>query len=1304
MKKFVFTALTVFAIFCSGATSIISESSGIQINETIAGFKFEFEKIDGKDIKKCVFPDDYLKAGHYPETEFFEKTFHFAVPEGSSPSLDYSLNGTQTFNRSELVTFESFKKGKNGMIISSYEIPEHREDRELKPAELNYFGRMNNMDIYRVIFRPLTVKKDLAVISTGINIKVKFGRSFENPKAENKKAKDSFENSLINLDYALNNPVKFKKQTSECFLDRQTEWMKLKIKDEGIYKVTGSALRSEGADLSAVLCSRIKVYSGAGKDIENNPVDSLYPVFHGASEISRKVVDLNSNGYFEDGDQIIFYAAQTTQRGPAVSTHYCNMYSENTYYWIDLGIGSPADGRVMVELSSSPSVFTEKSVFQRHVFAEKRNSLLSADDTFRWYNFKVEPLQTQSVEFAMKDIDRAYPVKLKVNHAADISQNLSRIKYSINNNSLSDTTSYTISFDYDLKNEYFSAGSVNRFSMTNIETGYTKYYNGFDILYYGKVTGGLADEYFSAQLDSSLSYKLNFDNSSGQELFDITDPQNVRSSVLGGDFCYITADKDFNSYLLFSGSYKAPADISIFDNSAVQSLHSRSVQADMVIISPPEFYDFLKNDEMNYIQAHLGAGNDVSSIEVINIDDISNEFGRGYQEPAATRNFIKYAYENWGTEYILLAGDGNCYIKNETGVPEKNFIYTSDPAYSANTGRGSDDFYANLYSKLPAQDIALGRFTVSSLTELRNVVSKTVSYINNNSPGIKKSKILLVADDERNPDYDRWYETEHIENTESRIFTKIPGYYYSEKLYSTEFPFEFSSATGLYLKPLAQAELSRKLQSGVNVFCYVGHGAPMQLAHERLFTASSFANVYNYEKYFFMIGATCSFGVFNDPEVKYLAEQMLISPNKGSIGLINSVAPVYSGSNEGFVGEIFEAEFFDPVNKLTIGKALKTGKNNYPVSNSSCYMLIGDPALMFFNDKAIVESEPSIELNTLVLDSIISSLNTSLSPGVTDTNGYLNTTIIDSEVRRAYFNTERWEEGTDSIIYSLPGKAILSANSTISSGSSTAEFILPKDLTYGDNKGKVLFYGYNLSGDEFSGSINSVSIRGDAAIAISDTIPPEIKICFNSLNYIAGDPIGQSPVIFAEISDANGINTSGGIGHKIIMEIDGEITDVTPYFVYDTDSYKKGHTSYQPATLEPGEHNIKISAWDAFNNYSEKAESFEVVQESDNSSARIGNLLNYPNPIRKKGTTFGFAVDSQADLESYTITIYTINGRKVKIIGDTMVNPAANYQQCFWDGKDDDGDIPANGVYIYILRARFSGDTVIKKGKLVFGR
>ena len=194
-------------------------------------------------------------------------------------------------------------------------------------------------------------------------------------------------------------------------------------------------------------------------------------------------------------------------------------------------------------------------------------------------------------------------------------------------------------------------------------------------------------------------------------------------------------------------------------------------------------------------------------------------------------------------------------------------------------------------------------------------------------------------------------------------------------------------------------------------------------------------------------------------------------------------------------------------------------------------------------------------------------------------------------------------------------------------------------------------------------------------------------------------------MIYARIEDENGINTSGGIGHKIIMEVDGNPVDVTPNFSYDLNSYQSGAAFYQFVDLSAGSHIIKVSAWDNFNNYNETVQNFTTVNESTKNGKWIGNLLNHPNPVKSSGTTFGFSVNLPSDLISYSVSIYTINGRKVKTLENLTVDYSDQFQSLFWNGRDADGDIPANGVYIYILRARFNdGKTVTKKGRLIFAR
>lgn len=1303
MIKKTLLPILIFIIALSAETlSINYDQNGLKIIEDISR-EIKFERIESGSgsYTKFLLDENYIPAGIFPETRYYERTFYFAAPQNGEPVLTFSATDISEFNTKELVPARKFEIGPEGIAAPVIVEPEKRIESEYQHAELIYAGRMNNMEIYKAILRPLTFRGKKAVLAKSISISVKFKNPFVNGAMKLIQPENAVEKEILNLDIAKNNPIRYSKEIVKTFLDRKTKWAKIRITEDGIYRISGASLRNAGFDISSAITERIKVYSSAGKDIENNP---MLPVWHGAVEVTREVTDSNSNGLFDDSDQIIFFGTGPVSKDPEKLNYYINEYTDDCYYWVDLGIGEASDGKDFPEISVESGSFTDISSFKRQDFSDGRNSLYYEGNVFAWYKNAIAPQNSLRIEFIADNIDTSSPVSVTINHSTEISGNSAAIRYSVNGNDETSILSSATIFRYDFDSSLFNSDSENYIEMTNTGTSSAKYHNGYNLIYTGSVTAGPQDEYFYAETVPGNNYRLLLEDSSGRYLFDITDPYNVKRSLLNDNSCTITSESSVHSYLLFSGAYKTPAAITAYDNTSVETLHSMTSKVDMVIISPDDFYDFLKDDTSGYISAHLEYDNGVNSIKVVNINQISNEFGRGYQEPAATRNFIKYAFENWQTEYVLLAGDGNYYIKGQTGVPEKNYIYTADPNYSSSVGNGSDDFYANLYTTSPYQHVSLGRFTVSSISELRNVISKSISFMKNSNPGPHKTKFLFMADDERSLNGEgTWYEMVHINNTESKIVPSVPDYYNLDKLYLTEYPFEYSSSIGLYVKNKAQEDLVRKINGGINLMLYVGHGSPMQLAHERVFTPGAFSKVSNPDKYFFMIGATCSFGVFNDPEIKYLAEQMLIAPNRGSVGLINAVASVLIGMNENFVNKIFTAAFADPLKKLTIGQALRQAKILYPTGNSAAYMLIGDPALLLFNDSRIVESENSLELTTLKLDSIGSDLNAGVN--ISDRDGVMNTMIIDAEVKRSYFNYEHWDpDYIKPLEYVLPGNVILSSASFLDNGSSMAKFILPKDITYGDNRAKVLFYGYNNSGREFTGSIDSVSIKGDPEISVTDSMPPEINILFNSTGYIPGNPIGNSPLVIAEISDENGINTSGGLGHKILLEIDGQTVDITSSFQYKLNSYTQGSASYQLADLFSGTHNMKISAWDNFNNYNEKSLSFEVIDESSKSGEWIGNLLNHPNPVKSKGTTFGFAVNDPIELSSYSVTVYTINGRKVKTL-NSSIGQITQFQSVYWDGKDEDGDTPANGVYLYVLRAKFNdGKTVSKKGKLIFAR
>ena len=53
------------------------------------------------------------------------------------------------------------------------------------------------------------------------------------------------------------------------------------------------------------------------------------------------------------------------------------------------------------------------------------------------------------------------------------------------------------------------------------------------------------------------------------------------------------------------------------------------------------------------------------------------------------------------------------------------------------------------------------------------------------------------------------------------------------------------------------------------------------------------------------------------------------------------------------------------------------------------------------------------------------------------------------------------------------------------------------------------------------------------------------------------------------------------------------------------------------------------------------------------------------------------------------VKVYTIAGRRIKTLREEF--DTSGYHQIHWDGRDEDGDTPSNGVYLYKVIAKTSG-------------
>jgi flagellar hook assembly protein FlgD len=98
--------------------------------------------------------------------------------------------------------------------------------------------------------------------------------------------------------------------------------------------------------------------------------------------------------------------------------------------------------------------------------------------------------------------------------------------------------------------------------------------------------------------------------------------------------------------------------------------------------------------------------------------------------------------------------------------------------------------------------------------------------------------------------------------------------------------------------------------------------------------------------------------------------------------------------------------------------------------------------------------------------------------------------------------------------------------------------------------------------------------------------------------------------------------------------------------------------------------------------------------------AKILNVYNYPNPTNGE-THFTFKLTQIP--EEIKIKIFTIAGRLVREIKLTSAELKYDFNKIYWDGRDEDGDLLANGVYLYkvIMNAGDKSEEVTQKLAIV---
>ncbi|MFW6101179.1 MAG: type IX secretion system sortase PorU, partial [Bacteroidota bacterium] len=1097
---------------------------------------------------------------------------------------------------------------------------------------------------------------------------------------------------------------------TESSLLAQGRWVKIRVKQNGIYKISYSKLKDLGFDhpenigIYGNSCGLLNVSNDTTKDyrLQQIPVEFVK----------------GSDGVFSKGDHVLFYA-----RGPNVWNYDENKemfvrnghpYTEYGYYFIG---GNPRSKNLISGLEApagDPAELITSFIDYTHHEERNRNLIESGQE---WVGEYFDVKLSHDFDFEFPNIVADAPVRIKGDFVSRSSYE-SRFEVISGNQNIISVDIPSVNYDYT---GYFARQ----------KSGYGEYFPESDQVslevVYDKGTPSARGwlNYLTVNAHRQLKMKGNqmqfryrseeapkvveFELEQAPDNLEIWDVTSDRETRKIDDFerngntvrFKINADTVFREFIAFNHKeYPEPEILGEIENQNLQGLGPK----DMLIVTKNRFTAEAKE------LADIHRETDDFKISVVTDEQIYNEFSSGKSDPSAIRNFVRMIYNKSipgdSLKYLLLFGDGS-YDNLKSCESPYLMTYQSKQSFNYSRSFVSDDFFGLLDPEDHIRDepsglidIGIGRFPVKNREEARNVVDKVKRYLNPDNWGAWLSNLCFAADDQDNNlhmrDADKL--TKYVNGSHPRFNIR--------KIYLDSYRQQNTATGSVY--PEVNRDINENINNGILLFNYTGHGGENHLAHERVLTKDDIEKWKNPGKMPLFMTATCEFTRFDDPDYVSAGEEVFLKPDGGSIALFSTTRLVYASLNYDLNRTFYDYVFEKDQNgePLRFGDIVRLTKNYTGTSNNKRnFSLIGDPALKMPLGEYGIHTDSIVANNSQRSDTLHALDKITVYGQVVDKkgkraehfNGSLNIKLFDKAVPK----TTLGNDGGSAFTYQARNNILFSGESKVKAGTFRGEFIIPKTILPDLGKGKLMYFGKERS-TLAQGHYSDFYVGGYTERKLNDSQGPDIEIYMNDRDFVSGGITDEDPLLLAKLKDSSGINvSSAGIGQDLVMVLDNDHQDkrvLNRYYNADQNSYQKGEVRYQMSGLEKGQHELMLKAWDINENSSTERIEFTVA-ESDR--LQIRKLLNYPNPFTEN-TAFYFEHNHPATNLDMLIQIFTISGKLVKTIQRQIQTDGFRAGPIHWDGRDDFGDKIGKGVYLYKIKIRSDeGESAEKIQKLV---
>lgn len=1121
------------------------------------------------------------------------------------------------------------------------------------------------------------------------------------------------------------------------------DWFRFTVPQDGVYKLSYAFLQQLGVDVSGLSSDAINIYGNhAGMlPFKNTP---LLPTDLRQNAIT--VVD-GGDGQFGPDDYVLFYAsgAQRWERTPGTDrfTHVKNVYSDSASYFV--GIDTDLPKRIgTAALTTDPATDQVTAFSDRQMIDKDAVNLLKSGRT--WFAEVYDLVTTYNYNFALPFLHTADSLYLTVE---------------VLGRTINATSSFRVQAGSSVTNFNVTGvgtspaspyGVVKKLTIPVLHTDnnllVTVTFNKFD-----PVTSLGYMNYLEVNARRDLKMAGNqlafrdprtaapgrvgeftLDFAAGvQGIWDITDPTEARAVPFtdnGNQKVFRMATDDLHEFIAFKNTgFLEPTAVG---RVAPQDLHGTPLPTDLVIVCPPQF----QSQAARLAEARANEG---LSVVMVSPQQVFNEFSSGQRDATAIKRYMKMLYDRAGSDpalmprYLLLFGDGS--YNNINLLPSnQNLIPTYQTADSWSSATYTSDDYFGLLDDTEGEspgdlvDIGVGRLPVSDLTQAQQAVDKLLAYDrftllspagtscttgSDGGSGDWRNWVLFCSDDQNGDGFEGDL---HMDNSD-RLARKVESEHPcldQTKIYLDAYVQTGGLGGDRY--PDAENELRDRVQKGVLVVNYVGHGGETGWAHEDLLDNSTILGWSNLERLPLFMTATCEFSRWDDPARTSAGENVFLNPSGGGIALMTTTRIAFSAQNQ-----TLSMDFYDNVFKQhdeqgrdqRFGDVYRQTKVAISTSNPSStnhrnFALLGDPTtrLAMARDNAYITAITDTLGNPVDTITALSTVRVNGyvgEGGVPDAgfNGVVVPTVFDKKVTvNALMNDPPGEPFS----FLLRKSIIYRGRASVVNGVFSFTFVVPKDINYQVGPGRIGVYAESLTRNA-CGYTEDPLVGGSNNNVVVDEQGPRIELYLNDERFVPGGITNETPLLYAKLFDDNGINTLGSsIGHDLVATLDANTENaivLNDVYEADQDTYKSGKVRYRLSKVAEGRHTLDLKAWDVFNNSSQKSTEFVVAPSAE---LALEHVLNYPNPFTTH-TEFYFEHNRPCTTLDCQVQVFTVGGRLVKTLSRRLDCDGFRSEPLAWDGLDDNGDRIGRGVYVYRLSiATPSGESADKFEKLVILR